>query len=222
MIVTIDGPAGAGKSSVAKMLAKELGFSYLDTGAMYRAVTWSILRQGVSPEDVQSAAEAASKIKIRFDDDEVFVDRHNVTLAIRSDEVTQNVSPVADNPLVREQLVELQREIAENGHYICEGRDQGTVVFPDAICKIFLVASAEARAERRVRQLIEQGLEADYQQILKTQNDRDLRDTSRPIGRLLKADDAIEVDTDQRSLEDVAKLLASIIRQRIAESKESV
>lgn len=222
MIVTIDGPAGAGKSSVAKLLAEELGFSYLDTGAMYRAVTWSILRQGVAPENVEAAADAANKINIRFEGDEVFVDRHNVTLAIRSDEVTQNVSPVADNPLVRQRLVEMQREIAKNGNYICEGRDQGTVAFPDAICKIFLVATAEARAERRVRQLTQQGLEADFQQILVTQTDRDHRDSSRPIGRLIKADDAIEVDTDNRTLTEVTDFLANIIRQKIAESKESV
>ena len=222
MIVTIDGPAGAGKSSVAKMLAKELGFSYLDTGAMYRAVTWSILRQGVAPENVEAAAEAANKIKIRFEGEEVFVDRHNVTLAIRSDEVTQNVSPVADNPQVRQILVELQREIAENGNYICEGRDQGTVVFPDAVCKIYLDATAEARAERRVRQLNEQGLEANYEQILQAQNDRDQRDTSRPIGRLIRAEDAIEVNTDNQSLDEVAKILADIIRQKIAEATENV
>lgn len=222
MIVTIDGPAGAGKSSVAKMLAEELGFSYLDTGAMYRAVTWSILKQGVSPENVEAAAEAANRIKIRFEGEQVFVDRHNVTIAIRSDEVTQNVSPIADNPQVRQILVELQREIAQDGNYICEGRDQGTVVFPDAICKIYLDATAEARAERRARQLVEQGLEADYEQILKTQNDRDERDTSRPIGRLVKAEDAIEVNTDNQSLEEVTKILAHIIRQKIAEAKESL
>ncbi len=219
MIVTIDGPAGVGKSSVAKMLAKELGFHYLDTGAMYRAVTWSIIRQGVSPEDPEAAATAAHKIQIRFQDDRVFVDRHDVTLAIRQDDVTQKISPVADNPKVRERLVELQRKIAKDGNHICEGRDQGSIVFPNAACKIFLVASPEERAKRRVSQLVAQGLEADYEKILEMQNERDQRDYNRPIGRLIKAADAVEVITDDNTLAEVALLLADIIRQKIAQTQ---
>lgn len=219
MIVTIDGPAGVGKSSVAKMLAEELQFSYLDTGAMYRAVTWSVLRQGVDPEDQVAAATAANKIQIRFEDDRVYVDRHDVTLAIRHDEVTRQVSPIADNPQIRQRLVELQREIARKGNYICEGRDQGSIVFPDAACKIFLVATAEERAKRRVHQLSEQEIEADFDKILQMQNERDKRDYDRPIGRLIKADDAVEVITDNNSLEQVAALLADIIRKKMAETQ---
>lgn len=218
MIVTIDGPAGVGKSSVAKMLAKELGFGYLDTGAMYRAITWSILKQGVDPSDADAAADAAEKVSIRFDGNLVYVDRHEVTIAIRSEEVTANVSAIADNRRIRERLVQLQREIAKHGNYICEGRDQGTVVFPKAVCKIYLTASSEERAARRHRQLVAEGIESDYEKILQQQNDRDKRDTSRPVGRLLKAEDAVEVITDRDTLEEVAILLARIIREKIAQA----
>lgn len=221
MIVTIDGPAGVGKSSVAKMIAEKLGFRYLDTGAMYRAVTWSVLHQQIDPSDIAAAAEAAHQISIRFEGERVFVDRHDVTQAIREDRVTQNVSAIADNPLVRERLVELQRSIAQDGDYICEGRDQGTVAFPDAVCKIFLVASAEERAERRVKQLGEQGVEADYGTILQQQNDRDQRDYDRPIGRLMMADDAVKVITDNNTLEEVATLLADIVQKKITARQES-
>lgn len=216
MIITIDGPAGVGKSSVARIVAQKLGLSYLDTGAMYRCVTWAVLRRGVDPNDQSAVAEVAAETTIRFEGDQVFVDPHNVTIAIRSDEVTANVSPIADNPQIRERLVNIQREIAANGKYICEGRDQGTVVFPDAVCKIFLVASAEERAARRVRQLAEAEIEADFETVLAQQNERDQRDYDRPVGKLIKAPDAVEVITDKNSLEEVATLLIQIIREKIA------
>ena len=220
MIITIDGPAGVGKSSVAKLVAKELELNYLDTGAMYRCVTWAVLRRGVNPEDANAASEVADETNIRFEDDQVFVESHNVTIAIRSDEVTANISPIADNPKIRQRLVDLQRKIAEEGNYICEGRDQGTVVFPDAICKIFLVASAEERAARRVRQLEEVEVPADFDTILAQQNERDRRDYNRPVGKLVKADDAVEVITDNNTLKEVSSLLVQIIREKIKEKSQ--
>lgn len=220
MIITIDGPAGVGKSSVAKLVAKELELNYLDTGAMYRCVTWAVLRRGVNPEDANAASEVADETNIRFEDDQVFVESHNVTIAIRSDEVTANISPIADNPKIRQRLVDLQRKIAEEGNYICEGRDQGTVVFPDAICKIFLVASAEERAARRVRQLEELEVPADFDTILAQQNERDRRDYNRPVGKLVKADDAVEVITDNNTLKEVSSLLVQIIREKIKEKSQ--
>ena len=220
MIITIDGPAGVGKSSVAKLVAKELKLNYLDTGAMYRCVTWAVLRRGVNPEDANAASEVADETNIRFEDDQVFVESHNVTIAIRSDEVTANISPIADNPKIRQRLVDLQRKIAEEGNYICEGRDQGTVVFPDAICKIFLVASAEERAARRVRQLEELEVPADFDTILAQQNERDRRDYNRPVGKLVKADDAVEVITDNNTLKEVSSLLVQIIREKIKEKSQ--
>lgn len=220
MIITIDGPAGVGKSSVAKLVAKELELNYLDTGAMYRCVTWAVLRRGVNPEDANAASEVADETNIRFEDDQVFVESHNVTIAIRSDEVTANISPIADNPKIRQRLVDLQRKIAEEGNYICEGRDQGTVVFPDAICKIFLVASAEERAARRVRQLEEAEVPVDFDTILAQQNERDRRDYNRPVGKLVKADDAVEVITDNNTLKEVSSLLVQIIREKIKEKSQ--
>ena len=220
MIITIDGPAGVGKSSVAKLVAKELELNYLDTGAMYRCVTWAVLRRGVNPEDANAASEVADETNIRFEDDQVFVESHNVTIAIRSDEVTANISPIADNPKIRQRLVDLQRKIAEEGNYICEGRDQGTVVFPDAICKIFLVASAVERAARRVRQLEELEVPADFDTILAQQNERDRRDYNRPVGKLVKADDAVEVITDNNTLKEVSSLLVQIIREKIKEKSQ--
>ena len=166
--------------------------------------------------DRHAVAEVGRETNIRFEGDQVFVGSHNVTIAIRSDEVTANVSPIADNPQIRERLVSIQREIASEGNYICEGRDQGTVVFPDAICKIFLVASAEERAARRVRQMVEAEIEADFESVLAQQNARDQRDCERPVGRLIKATDAVEVITDNNTLEEVATLLIQIIREKIA------
>ena len=221
MIITIDGPAGVGKSSVARIVAEKMGLSYLDTGAMYRCVTWAVLKRGVDPNDWAAAADVAAETNIRFEGDQVFVDPHNVTVAIRSDEVTANVSPIADNPKIRERLVNIQREFAAQGKYICEGRDQGTVVFPDAVCKIFLVASAEERAARRVRQLVEAEIDADFESILAQQNERDQRDYDRPVGKLIKAPDAVEVITDNNSLEEVSRLLIQIIREKIAERDQS-
>ncbi len=217
MIITIDGPAGAGKSSVAKILAKRLGFDYLDTGAMYRSVTWSVLRQGIDPLNSVAVAEVVQNINIRFHSGLVYVDQHDVTRAIRSDEVTANVSPIADNPEVRTHLVDLQRAIAQHGNFICEGRDQGTVVFPNAFCKFFLIASAEERAKRRFLQLEEMEELADFDKILQQQNDRDARDYNRPVGKLLKAEDAIEFSTDNRTLDEVADMLVEIIEKKLQE-----
>ena len=215
MIITIDGPAGAGKSSASKILATRLGFEFLDTGAMYRAITWAALRDGISVDDEAAVAELAAQTQIAFVENEVVVDGVVVTDAIREHNVTSKVSPVADNPGVREIMVHLQREYAKYGNYVCEGRDQGTVVFPNAQCKFFLTASAEQRAERRRRQLRQKGSPANFDQLLAEQNERDRRDYSRSVGRLERAADAIEIDTDNRSLESVVDEMESIARERI-------
>ena len=146
MVVTIDGPAGAGKSSVARALARRLGYSFLDTGAMYRAVALAAQRRGVPWSDSQGLANLTRRITIRLSDDAVFLDGEDVTRAIRSPDITEATRHVADNVPVRRQLAHLQRQIAQGGEYVTEGRDQGTVVFPDARCKIFLTASAAERA----------------------------------------------------------------------------
>ncbi|MEM9413074.1 MAG: (d)CMP kinase, partial [Planctomycetota bacterium] len=166
MIVTIDGPAGAGKSTVARLLADRLGFQFLDTGAMYRAVAWAVLEAGQELTNQSAVVQVASEIKIRFENDLVYVDAANVTEAIRAREINAAVSEVADNTAVREKLVDQQRQIARLGNYVCEGRDQGTVAFPDAECKVFLTATSNERAQRRFAQMVEKGIDVSFEEVL--------------------------------------------------------
>jgi cytidylate kinase len=216
MIVTIDGPAGAGKSTVTRQLAQRLDFEFLDTGAMYRAVTWSAMQRGIDLNDQAALQKIAEEIEIAFEDDQVLVDGENVSEAIRQPEVTRNVVKIADAPAVRERLVQLQRRVAESGNFVCEGRDQGTVAFPDAFCKIYLTASSHSRAIRRAEQLAESGQYVDFDQVVREQDLRDRQDLNRKVGRLMKASDAIEVDTDHQSLEQVVARLVSIVKARMA------
>jgi len=216
MIVTIDGPAGAGKSTVTRRLASELGFEFLDTGAMYRAVTWSAIQQAIDLKDQAALSEVAAKINIEFDDDRVSVDGKDVTKAIRDPDVTRHVVFIADAEKVREHLVELQRRIAASGDFVSEGRDQGTVAFPDAFCKIYLTASPQARALRRVEQMKESNEFVDFDQVLREQETRDQQDLNRKVGRLMKADDAIVFETDKLSVEEVVEQLKAIVKERMA------
>ena len=216
MIITIDGPAGAGKSTVAKLVAQKLGYRFLDTGAMYRAVTWAAMNQGVEVANHQAVAEVASKIEIKFDDHRVLVNGADVTSDIRSPEVTGNVSEIADNAHVREQMVMLQREIASDGDFVCEGRDQGTVVFPNAECKIYLTASAKERARRRFEQMGSKGGDTEFEEILHQQQTRDRRDLDRPVGGLLMAADAHEIISDKKTVEEVVDAIVELARSRIA------
>ena len=220
MIVTIDGPAGAGKSTVAKALAKRLDFRYLDTGAMYRAVTWLAVEQSVDPTSKDEVAKVASEMKLEFSADRVLVNGQDVTESIRTKEVTRHVSEIADNTEVRKYLVEWQRRIAADGDYVCEGRDQATVAFPSAACKIFLTASAEVRARRRYEQLAANGVDTSFEEVLQDQNDRDQRDSEREVGRLMRAEDAVEVNTDGLTLEQVVDRLARIVKQKTSSSSE--
>lgn len=215
MIVTIDGPAGAGKSSVSRMLAERIGFQYLDTGAMYRAVTWSVMQQGMDPSDRKAVAELARQMKITFENGKVLVKGQDVSQAIRSPLVTGAVSEIADNPDVRETMVALQRSMVKLGNFVCEGRDQGTVAFPNADCKIFLTASPAERAQRRYLQLVEEGVSADFQDVLTTQTVRDHRDETRPVGKLVKAPGSIEVSTDGMNFDKVVDQLETIVVQQL-------
>ena len=218
MIITIDGPAGAGKSTVAKLVAKRLSYRFLDTGAMYRAVTWAAMQQGIDVTDHEAVSNVAAKIEIAFEDEKVLVDGADVTSDIRTSDVTVNVPEIADNAGVREQMVMLQREIAAEGDFVCEGRDQGTIVFPNAECKIYLTASAKQRAKRRCEQMGSDGCEADFDTILKQQQDRDQRDLDRPVGRLLMARDAREIISDKKTLDEVVEEIIEVALSRIAAS----
>ena len=222
MIVTIDGPAGAGKSTVTRMLAQELGFQCLDTGAMYRAVTWQAIQKKVDLNDEAALQQIAENMVLSFDADRVLIGSQDVSEDIRTPEVTRQVSKIADAVAVRAELVELQRRIANSGDFVVEGRDQGTVAFPDAFCKIFLTASANARAERRSAQLQAAGHYVDFDQIVREQETRDQQDRSREVGRLQKATDAIEVNTDHQTIDEVVAKLARLVRERLSNGNQNV
>ncbi len=216
MIVAIDGPAGAGKSTVTRKLAKRLGFMFLDTGAMYRAVTLVALENEIPLDDNEQLAEIAKTIELTFDEDTVFINGQDKSAEIRTPEVTRKIKSVADAVEVREHLVALQRRIAATGDFVSEGRDQGTVAFPEAECKIFLTASTRFRAIRRALQLKESGKNVTVEEVISDMNIRDYNDENRRVGRLMKADDAVEVNTDNKTINDVVDELEQIVKGRIA------
>ncbi len=215
MIITIDGPAGAGKSSVARALARRLHFTFLDTGAMYRAVTLAALRRGLPLEDTAALVELAGHVEIAFDAERVLLDGDDVTDAVRTYEISNLVRHAAGNPGVRAKLVELQRAAAANKDVVTEGRDQGTVAFPHAECKIFLTAGPEERARRRLLDLQSRGEKVTFEDVLAKQNSRDDSDRSRSVGPLIAAPDAIEVLTDGLSPEQVVDRLENLVRRRM-------
>lgn len=216
MIVTIDGPAGAGKSSAARRLAQHLGFRFLDTGAMYRAVALAATQQGIPWEDSERLAQLAQGLEIDVTEERVLLNGIDVTSEIRALRITSVIHHVAENPRIRETLVDLQRRIASQGDYVTEGRDQGTIAFPDAECKFFLTASAEERARRRMHDLHHRGEYLAFDEVLENQNERDRRDENRDCGRLVAAADAIRVETDGLTLEQVVATLERLTRGRLA------
>lgn len=218
MIVAIDGPSGAGKSTVAKAVAKELGFSCLDTGAMYRAIAWRALQDGVALDDESALGAIARTYDIAFGHVEgdpvprrVFIGDDEVTDAIRTAEIDRAVSPVSAAPAVREALLDQQRRIGNAGDYVVEGRDIGTTVFPEAPVKVFLTASAEERAHRRVRQNVDRGVgSVDYDEVLTDIRRRDDQDSSRATSPLRPADDAVRLDSTGRYIEEVIEDICSL------------
>lgn len=212
MIVAIDGPAGAGKSSVAKEVAARLGFRYLDTGAMYRAVTHAALARGINPADADAIAEMMRTIALDLDEGRILVGGRDVSSAIRSEQVTQNVSAVAAHPLVRAALVPLQREAASGIDTIVEGRDIGTVVFPDADLKVFLTATTDERARRRARQL-EAALDGvELGRIARDLERRDRADATRSASPFAEPADARVLDTTNMTFEEVVQAIVHLVR----------
>ncbi|HFI0254773.1 TPA: (d)CMP kinase [Streptococcus suis] len=211
--IAIDGPASSGKSTVAKIIAKDLGYTYLDTGAMYRSATHLALQNGIEVTDQDGIVALLAQNPIRFGRDEngqqlVFVGEQDVTLPIRDNQVTNNVSAVAALPLVREELVRLQQEIAQAGGIVMDGRDIGTVVLPQAELKIFLIASVEERALRRFKENTERGIETDLEILKEEIAARDLKDSTREVSPLKAAADAITFDTTGVSIEGVVKFIS--------------
>lgn len=209
MVIAIDGPAGAGKSTVARGLAAELGITYLDSGAMYRCVALAVMRAGSDPDDPLQAAAVADEIEIAFDDGRVLLDREDVSEEIRSPGVSALASRVSVHPGVREAMVVRQREMISRGSYVAEGRDIGTVVSPDAPLKVFLMAEDTARARRRAA---ESG--RPVEEVLTDLADRDRRDTERKHGALRPADGSVTVDTTELEPDEVVERIAALARDR--------
>lgn len=218
LILAVDGPSGTGKSTTCRTLAKQLDAKYIDTGAMYRVATLAVLRQGVDPADKQAVISATANLPLEVSDDpdstQVLFDGADVSRVIREDEVTQNVSAVSAIPEVRENLVALQRTLAQRAHRaIVEGRDIGTVVLADAPAKAFMTASAEVRAQRRHDQNEKAGIASDFESVLADVQRRDAADSSRATSPLRPADDATIVDTSDMSPEDVVQALINVVKE---------
>ena len=216
MIVAIDGTAGSGKSTTAKGVAEKLGFLYLDTGAMYRAATTAVLSASIDSDDESAVSDCVETIEIDFDESGrlIFLNGMDVSQTIRGREVTQNVSAVSAYPRVRKRMVAMQREIAGYRDFVVEGRDIGTVVFPNADFKFFIVASIEERAKRRQKDLAGLGIEQTVNDIVKNLKRRDALDSSREVSPLTKSEDALEVDTTSMTIEQQIDLIVTHVRDR--------
>ena len=218
--IAIDGPAGAGKSTIAKRLAKELGYQYVDTGAIYRTVAYFLDLLGVSPKDVDGVERYIDEltVEIEYDEDGVqhmIMNGMDVTADIRTQDISQKASLVSAHAVVREMLLDMQRDVAKQYNVIMDGRDIGTVVLPRANVKIFLTASAEVRAKRRTEELMAKGQKANYAQILKEIQQRDYQDTHREIAPLKMARDSIKVDTSEMDIDQVVATHRGIIGEKI-------
>jgi cytidylate kinase len=211
LIIAIDGPAGSGKSTTAKLVAQKLGYLYIDTGAMYRALTLKVIELGIDPSDEEEIIRVARDTKIELfyenGDLRVLLDGRDVTEKIRSPEVTSLVSVVSAHPKVRDEMVKKQRELGKNGGVVMDGRDIGTVVFPDADLKIFMNADVKERAKRRQKEMKAQGFDVDIDEIIKEIEERDRLDSTREVGPLKKADDAFEIDTTNLTIDEQVEIV---------------
>jgi cytidylate kinase len=219
LVIAIDGPAASGKSTTSKLTAKRLGYLHVDTGAMYRAMTLKIIQSGIDVSDTIRISKIARKTAIRledFDDElRIFLDDRDVTKNIRSQAVTKNVSAVSALKDVREVMVREQRQMGKNGGIVLEGRDIGTVVFPDADVKIFMVAHVEERARRRAKELEKQGIKVPIEQLVNEIIERDQKDSQRDISPLRKADDAHVLDTSDLTIEEQVDFIVAIAKELI-------
>lgn len=214
-IVTVDGPAGSGKSTIAKIIAKKYGFTYLDTGAMYRMIALYALENSISLDDTEAVEDMLKNTKLDIIGNQFFLNGKDVSEEIRTPRVSAIVSPVSAIKEVRVKLVDLQREISKGKSVILDGRDIGTVVFPNGDVKIFLVASPEERAKRRLKEYEEKGVEADYESVLASIKERDYLDSTRKESPLKKAEDAHEIDSSTMSINEVVEAISKYIDEKI-------
>ena len=217
--IAIDGPAGAGKSTVAKAVAKELGIIYLDTGAMYRATAYTAIKNGIDVSDEVGVGEMLKTLTmdVVYEDgaQQIIVNGLNTTPYLREHYMSKAASDISALPCVRYKLVDIQRELAKTYDLVLDGRDIGTFVLPDANCKIFLVASAEERAKRRVEENRLKGQESDFDTVLKDIKQRDYNDSHREVAPLKKADDAMELDTTTMTIPEVVEAVISLVKEKI-------
>lgn len=214
-VVAIDGPAGSGKGTITKLVGKRLGLINIDTGATFRCVALNMIQEGIEIREEDKIKELLEKIKIDMKENgEVFLNGEEVTKKIRENDVTNFVSPISTIPIVRNKLLEIQRKIAQGKNVIMEGRDIGTVVFPNANVKIYLDASPEERAQRRVKQNQEKGITTSYEEVLENIIDRDKRDSTREVAPLKRAEDAIYIDSTSMKIEEVVDKIVEIVKEK--------
>lgn len=218
--IAIDGPAGAGKSTVARRVAQELGYTYVDTGAMYRALAWAVRERGIPFDDVEAVCRLSQEVELRLQTDgemgtRVFVGTQEVTDTIRTPEISSLTSPLSALPCVRHRMATLQKRMGAEGGVVMEGRDIGTVILPEAAVKVFLTASPAQRARRRQAELVARGIVTDLATLQREITERDARDGSRDVAPMVPASDAISLDSDQLSIDQVvAKILALHVEAR--------
>ncbi len=213
-VITVDGPSGVGKGTLSKRLVERLGFNFLDSGAIYRALAWGLLHEGHSPDDEAAVVQLARHLPVRFQDGRIWYEDEDISEAIRTEQVAGVASKVAAIPAVREALLQRQRDFARPPGLVADGRDMGTVVFPGAQVKLFLDASPEVRAERRHKQLKEKGMDANIDKIVREIRERDARDRNRAVAPLVPADDAVVIDTSDLSIDEVVERACEVIRAR--------
>ena len=231
LIITIDGPAAVGKSTMGKLIARELGFLYIDTGAIYRAITWKVLKNNINVNDeniisnlVSNTCVTIEKVNCKSLNDyyHIFVDGEDITEEIRNPRIDQNVSQIARLPKIRKQLIYLQRKLAEKGNIVMEGRDIGSVILPQADIKFYFTASEEERIKRRYRELINKGYRIDYEEVKKQIIQRDKIDSKRKYAPLIKAKDAILIDSTEKSIEEAKDNILKIIKNMENAGKKQI
>ena len=213
IIVAIDGPAGSGKSTIAKIIAKKFNFTYIDTGAMYRMITLYLLENNIDFDDLKEIEKVLNTVNLDMQGDKFYLNNVDVSTKIREKRINENVSKVASIKIVRSNLVDLQRKISNNKNVILDGRDVGTVIFPNAQVKIFLIASPEERARRRHNEFLEKKTEITYEEVLKSIKERDHIDSTRNESPFVKADDAIELDSTNLTIDDVVNFISKEIEK---------